>query len=72
MTHATNPLLDFTDHPLFDAIRPEHIAPALDQLLPAADAALEKVTAADFPPSGLRLPACWMWPPSNSAVHGVP
>ncbi|WP_408593453.1 M3 family metallopeptidase [Limnohabitans sp.] len=44
-----NPLLDFIDLPLFDAIRPEHIAPALDQLLPAADAALESVTAADFP-----------------------
>ena len=44
-----NPLLDFSNHPLFDAIKPEHIAPALDQLLPAADAALETVTAADFP-----------------------
>ncbi|MEN9617931.1 MAG: hypothetical protein RL406_168 [Pseudomonadota bacterium] len=44
-----NPLLDFSNHPLFDAIQPAHIAPALDQLLPAADAALEKVTAADFP-----------------------
>ena len=45
----TNPLLDFSNHPLFDAIRPEHIAPALDHLLPAADAALEKVTAENFP-----------------------
>ena len=44
-----NPLLDFSNHPLFDEIKPEHIAPALDQLLPAADAALETVTAADFP-----------------------
>ena len=44
-----NPLLDFSNHPLFDAIQPAHIAPALDQLLPAADAALEQVTAADFP-----------------------
>jgi len=44
-----NPLLDFSNHPLFDAIKPEHIAPALDQLLPAADAALEQVTAAEFP-----------------------
>ena len=49
MTDATNPLLDFSDHPLFDAIQPAHIGPVLDQLLPAADAALEKVTAADFP-----------------------
>ena len=44
-----NPLLDFSNHPLFDVIQPSHIAPALDQLLPAADAALEQVTAADFP-----------------------
>lgn len=49
MTLPHNPLLDFTDHPLFDAIRPAHIAPALDALLPAASDALERVTAADFP-----------------------
>ncbi len=45
----TNPLLNFADLPLFDAIQPAHIAPALDELLPAADAALEQVTSADFP-----------------------
>jgi oligopeptidase A len=45
----TNPLLNFADLPLFDAIQPGHIAPALDELLPAADAALETVTAAEFP-----------------------
>ena len=45
---ATNPLLDFTDLPLFDAIRPEQVEPAIDQLLQAAAAALEQVTAADF------------------------
>ncbi|HRN76061.1 M3 family metallopeptidase [Ottowia sp.] len=44
-----NPLLDFTDLPLFDQIRPEHVAPATDQLLTEADAALERVTADDFP-----------------------
>ena len=49
MTHAINPLLDFSNLPLFDAIQPAHIAPALDELLPAADAALAQVTAADFP-----------------------
>jgi oligopeptidase A len=49
MTPKNNPLLDFSDQPLFDAIQPAHIAPALDQLLPAADAALEQVTASDFP-----------------------
>lgn len=46
---AANPLLDFTDLPLFDAIRPEHVAPAMDVLLARADAALEQVTAPDFP-----------------------
>ncbi|MCX7252161.1 MAG: M3 family metallopeptidase [Burkholderiales bacterium] len=45
---AANPLLDFTDLPLFDAIRPEQVEPAIDQLLQAAEAALEQVTAADF------------------------
>ena len=44
-----NPLLDFTDLPQFSAIRPEHVAPALDGLLAAADAALEQVTAPEFP-----------------------
>ena len=46
---AANPLLDFTDLPLFDAIRPEAVGPATEQLLQAASAALETVTAADFP-----------------------
>ncbi|OGB68833.1 MAG: oligopeptidase A [Burkholderiales bacterium RIFOXYC12_FULL_65_23] len=45
---AANPLLDFTDLPLFDAIRPEQVEPAIDSLLQAAAAALELVTAADF------------------------
>jgi oligopeptidase A len=45
----TNPLLDFTDLPLFDRIRPEHVAPAVDTLLAQADAALQTVTAPDFP-----------------------
>ncbi|MES2401514.1 MAG: M3 family metallopeptidase [Pseudomonadota bacterium] len=45
----TNPLLDFSGLPLFDRIQPEHVAPAIDALLLEANAALEKVTAADFP-----------------------
>ncbi len=44
-----NPLLDFTDLSAFDRIRPEHVAPAVDTLLQASQAALERVTAADFP-----------------------
>jgi len=46
---AANPLLDFTDLPLFDAIRPEHVAPAVDALLQAAETALETVTAPTYP-----------------------
>lgn len=46
---ASNPLLDTAGLPLFDRIAPEHVAPAMDELLAAADLALEKVTAADFP-----------------------
>ncbi len=45
----TNPLLDFSDLPLFDRITPEHVSPALDELLAKAEAALEQVTAPEFP-----------------------
>ncbi len=45
-----NPLLSFDDLPLFDQIRPEHVAPAIDHLLADASAALETVSAADFAP----------------------
>ena len=44
-----NPLLDTSDLPLFDRIAPDHVAPAMDALLADADAALSRVTAADFP-----------------------
>ncbi|WP_439518789.1 M3 family metallopeptidase [Hydrogenophaga sp.] len=47
--HAQNPLLDFSDLPLFDQIRPASVAPAIDELLAEADVALEKVTAPEFP-----------------------
>jgi oligopeptidase A len=43
-----NPLLDFDGLPLFDRIAPEHVAPAMDQLLAQANTALETVTASDF------------------------
>ena len=45
----TNPLLDFTDLPLFDRVKPEHVAPAVDALLADAESALQTVTAPDFP-----------------------
>jgi oligopeptidase A len=44
-----NPLLDFNDLPLFDQVRPEHVAPAVDNLLAACENALKTVTQADFP-----------------------
>ena len=44
-----NPLLDFSDLPLFDRIQPEHVGPAVDDLMAKADTALETVTAPDFP-----------------------
>ena len=45
----TNPLLDFSDLPLFDRVLPEQVGPAVNDLLVKAEAALEQVTAADFP-----------------------
>jgi len=52
---ANNPLLDFTDLPRFDAIAPGHVLPAVEALLATADAALETVTAPDFPANWKRL-----------------
>src|SRR5215210_2775499 len=49
MSGMSNPLLDFKDLPLFDQVRPEHVAPAMDELLAQADQALAAVTQADFP-----------------------
>ncbi|MGX5651480.1 M3 family metallopeptidase [Hydrogenophaga borbori] len=44
-----NPLLDFSGLPRFDAITPDTVGPAIDELLNQASAALEAVTAAGFP-----------------------
>ena len=45
----SNPLLSSADLPAFAQIRPEHIGPALDLMLPAADAALERAVSAEVP-----------------------
>ncbi len=45
----SNPLLEFDGLPAFDRIRPEHVAPAIDQLLADSEQALEAVVAPDFP-----------------------
>jgi oligopeptidase A len=47
----SNPLLDFSDLPLFDRIRPNDASPAMDTLLSEANMALEAVTSAAFPAS---------------------
>ncbi|MBS3997407.1 MAG: M3 family metallopeptidase, partial [Hydrogenophaga sp.] len=52
---ALNPLLDFADLPRFDAITPAVVAPAIDQLLKVASAALEQVTQPDFPADWTRI-----------------
>jgi oligopeptidase A len=51
----TNPLLDFSDLPLFDRVHPEHVAPAIDELLAQADAALNEVTSPAFPAQWLAI-----------------
>ncbi len=43
----TNPLLTATDLPCFAAIQPEHVEPALDQVLAANRAELERLLAAN-------------------------
>ena len=45
MTANDNPLLDFSGLPRFDAIRPEHVTPAVDALLADGHAAIERICA---------------------------
>ncbi|HET7794011.1 MAG TPA: M3 family metallopeptidase [Rhizobacter sp.] len=45
----SNPLLAFDGLPHFAEIRPEHVGPAVTQLLAEADAALERVTGNEVP-----------------------
>jgi len=52
-----NPLLANDDLPLFDKIAPEHVEPAIDNLLAGAQAALDKVCAADFPANWMSVSA---------------
>ena len=52
-----NPLLDFSGAPLFDRILPEHVSPAVDALLIESQAALDQVTASNFPPDWTAISA---------------
>jgi len=44
-TDAMNPLLDFTGLPRFDAIKPEHVTPAIDELLAKSRAVVAQLEA---------------------------
>ena len=46
-----NPLLDFSGLPRFAEIKPEHVAPAIEQLLAENRALVERLLADDVPPS---------------------
>jgi len=46
-----NPLLDFSGLPCFAAIQPEHVTPAVDQLLQENRALVERVATADDKPT---------------------
>ncbi|MEJ2767954.1 M3 family metallopeptidase [Mycetohabitans sp. B46] len=48
-TAIPNPLLDFADLPRFASIRPEHVTPALDVLLEAANEAVRHASAPQTP-----------------------
>ena len=52
MNTTANPLLDFTDLPRFDLIQPEHVKPAISQLLADGRALIERLT-------GEATPATW-------------
>ncbi len=49
--NSSNPLLDFSELPRFDAIRVEHIAPAIERLLDDARAAVETIATDARPAS---------------------
>lgn len=47
--NGTNPLLETAGLPAFDCIRPEHVTPAIDTLLAAANDALQRATSDAVP-----------------------
>ena len=49
MTPTANPLLDFSGLPRFADISPAHVKPAIDQLLEASRALIERLTASETP-----------------------
>ena len=51
----TNPLLDFSALPRFSEVLPEHISPAMTQLLAQAEQAMAEVTEDNFPADWLAI-----------------
>ena len=51
MTATDNPLLDFSGLPRFDAIRPEHVTPAVDALLADGRATIERIAESAAEPT---------------------
>jgi oligopeptidase A len=45
------PLLDFSGLPRFDAFKPDYVTPAVDELLAAGRAVIERLVAADTAPA---------------------
>jgi oligopeptidase A len=54
---SMNPLLDFRDLPRFGEIRPEHVVPAIAEMLLACDAALDAAVSDAVPPDYEALSA---------------
>ena len=78
-----NPLLDFSGLPRFDAIAPEHVVPAIGQLLAENRAAVEKLAAPATPATwadfvqpltdvGERLSRAWGIVGHLHSVNDVP
>jgi oligopeptidase A len=53
---SLNPLLDFSGLPRFDELKPEHVAPALDQLLAEGRATIARVSHAPVSWDGFVVP----------------
>ena len=51
MHTTSNPLLDFGGLPRFDAIRPEHVSPAIDELVAHARATTDAIATDSRPPT---------------------
>ena len=67
---VANPLLDFSGLPRFEAIRPEHVAPALDVLLAEAEAAVSAAEQVQ-PVTWQTFVTRWTMPPSACGAPGA-